>query len=131
MSGTATHDRIRATKTPPADDQAPRRDATRGKRSRKVYRVVRNLTIAVVLLAVVAAGVILGIDNQTPVTMRFLNRESPEWPVFWWLCATFAGGVFLGVTLCAASLVRGRMNQRLLRRSLRQREAELDRLSTR
>ena len=89
---------------------------------------MRNLALAVLLLAVVAAGVILGIDNQTPLTVRFLNREGPEWPAFWWLCAAFGAGLLLGVALCAASLVRGRLNQRLLRRSLRQREDEVARL---
>ena len=90
----------------------------RAKGSGKVYRIVRNLALAIVLLAVVTVAVILGIDNQTPMAVRFLNRVSPEWPVFWWLCAAFGGGLLLGVTLCAASLVRSRLNQRLLRRSL-------------
>ncbi|MCY3620089.1 MAG: LapA family protein [Gammaproteobacteria bacterium] len=90
--------------------------------SRKVYRIVRNIALVVVLLAVVTVAVILGVDNQTPVAVRFLNRVSPEWPVFWWLCAAFGCGLLLGVVLCAASLVRSRLNQRLLRRSLRRLE---------
>lgn len=90
--------------------------------------MLRNLILGLVLLAVVTAAVILGLDNQTPMTVRFLNQVSPQWPAFWWLCAAFGGGVLLGVTLCAASLVRGRFNQRLLRRSLHQREVELGRL---
>lgn len=113
--------------TNPAADDQPRQAAARG--SRRVYRVLRNLALAIVLLAVVTTAVILGIDNQTPMTVRFLNQVSPEWPAFWWLCAAFGCGVLLGVTLCAASLIRSRFNQRLLRRSLHQREAELDRLS--
>ena len=84
--------------------------------------MVRNIALVVVLLAVVTVAVILGIDNQTPMTVRFLNRASPEWPAFWWLCAAFGSGLLLGVMLCAASLVRSRFNQRLLRRSLHRRE---------
>ena len=83
---------------------------------------MRNVTLVVVLLAVVTVAVILGVDNQTPMAVRFLNRVSPEWPAFWWLCAAFGCGLLLGVMLCAASLVRSRLNQRLLRRSLRQQE---------
>ena len=82
---------------------------------------MRNVTLAIVLLAVVTVAVILGVDNQTPMAVRFLNRASPEWPAFWWLCAAFGCGLLLGVMLCAASLVRSRLNQRLRRRSLRQR----------
>ena len=96
---------------------------------RKVYRILRNVALVVALLAVVTVAVILGIDNQTPLTVRFLNRVSPEWPAFWWLCAAFGGGLLLGVMLCAASLVRSRLNQRLLRRSLHRREQDIDRLS--
>lgn len=89
---------------------------------RKVYRMVRNVVLVAVLLAVVTLAVILGIDNQTPMAVRFLDRASPEWPAFWWLCAAFGCGLLLGLTLCAASLVRSRFEQRMLRRSLRQRE---------
>ncbi|MCY3841816.1 MAG: lipopolysaccharide assembly protein LapA domain-containing protein [Gammaproteobacteria bacterium] len=89
---------------------------------RKAYRMVRNVALAIVLLAVVTVAVILGIDNQAPMTVRFLNQVSPEWPAFWWLCAAFGCGLLLGVLLCAASLVRSRLSQRMLRRSLRQRE---------
>lgn len=100
----------------------------RGKGSGKVYRVLRNLALALVLLAVFTVAVILGIDNQTPMAVRFLDRATPEWPAFWWLCAAFGIGLLLGVTLCAASLVRSRFSQRLLRRSLHQRDLEIDRL---
>ena len=100
----------------------------RGKGSGKVYRVLRNLALALVLLAVFTVAVILGIENQTPMAVRFLDRATPEWPAFWWLCAAFGCGLLLGVTLCTASLVRSRFNQRLLRRSLQQRELEIDRL---
>lgn len=114
--------------TPQDGDQVTRQAPVRDKGSGKVYRRVRNLALGVVLLAVVTVAVILGIDNQTPLAVRFLNRVSPEWPAFWWLCAAFGCGLLLGVTLCAASLVRGRLNQRQLRRSLHQRELEIDRL---
>ena len=100
----------------------------RGRGPGKLYRTVRNLALVIVLLAVVTAAIILGIDNQTPLAVRFLNQVSPEWPAFWWLCAAFGCGLLLGVALCAASLVRSRFNQRLLRRSLHQRELEIDRL---
>lgn len=83
--------------------------------------------LTAVLLTVVAAGIILGIDNQTPLTVRFLNTGA-EWPAFWWLAAAFACGVLLALSLCAASLARNRFNQRSLRRALRRRQLELDRL---
>ena len=122
---------IRDSTTSSAGDQETRQAATRGSGAGKVYRVVRNLALAVVLLAVVTVAVILGVDNQAPMAVRFLNRVSPEWPAFWWLCAAFGCGLLLGMTVCTASLVRSRFNQRLLRRSLHQRELEIDRLGDR
>ena len=126
--GITTETRTRTTTTPAASNQDAERRVPRGTRPRRAYRLARNLLLTVVLLAVVAIGVILGIDNQTPMTVRFLNKESAEWPAFWWLCTAFGCGVLLGLALCMASLIRGRFNQRSLRRSLRQRENELDRL---
>ena len=93
-------------------------------------RWLRNFSLAVVLLAVVGVSVVLAIDNQTPLAVRFLNKESPPWPASWWLCLAFASGMLVGLALCASSLVRSRFNQRSLRRSLRQRELELDQLGT-
>ena len=125
--GPTTETRPRTTTTPTAGDLDAQGRVARGTRPRRAYRLARNLFLLAALVVVVAAGVILGIDNQTPVTVRFLNKEA-EWPVFWWLCAAFGCGVLLGLALSVASLVRSRFNQRSLRRSLRQRENELDRL---
>ncbi len=97
-------------------------------RSRGIRRWLRNIVLAVVLLGVIAIGLILGIDNQTPMTVRFLNYQGPQWPSFWWLLAAFGSGTLLGLALCAASLLRNRVSQRRLRRSLRRSELELDQL---
>ena len=91
--------------------------------------MLRNLVLIAMLLVIVLAGVLLGIDNQTPMTLKFLDRETPEWPLFWWLCAAFGLGALVGLGLCSAGLLRGRVKQRRLRRTLRQREAEIDRLT--
>ena len=88
----------------------------------KIYRWLRRFALVVVLLAVVTLAVIFGIDNQTPMTVHFLDRASPEWPASWWLGAAFGCGLLLGMALCAASLVRSRFNQRRLRRYVHQRE---------
>ncbi len=91
-------------------------------------RRLREFLVAVVLLAVVAAGTLLAIDNQTLVSLGFLGRESPAWPVSWWLGLAFAGGVLVGVGVCLASLARSKLRARRLNRALAQRERELDRL---
>ena len=92
-----------------------------------VQAVVRIRTLAVAVAAVVlmSLGVVLGIDNHTPVTLRFLNKESPELAVFWWLYTAFLLGALVGFTLCALGFVRSKLNERRLRSTLARRNREL------
>ena len=68
---------------------------------------------------------VLGIDNHTPVALRFLNKESAELAVFWWLYAAFLSGALVGFALCSLGFVRGKLHQRRLASALARREREL------
>lgn len=80
---------------------------------------------AILLLALVLVGLLLGIDNHSEVSLRFLNKESPSLPVFWWLYAAFLGGVIAGAALCGTGLLRGKIHERRLKRRLAERERQL------
>lgn len=86
---------------------------------------LKRLLLAAVLLAVVALGVLLGVDNNAPVALRLLNRETSTLPLFWWLYAAFVAGAAAGFALCAAGFARGKLNERRLRRTVAAREQEL------
>lgn len=86
---------------------------------------LKRLLLAVVLLAVVALGVLLGVDNNAPVALHLLNRETSTLPLFWWLYAAFVAGAAAGFALCAAGFARGKLNERRLRRTVAAREQEL------
>lgn len=76
-----------------------------------------RFVVIVLLLAVVAAGILLTIDNQMPVSLRFLHHVSHRWPVSWWLAIAFGSGVFVGLAACLGSLMRARLRIRRLERS--------------
>lgn len=89
---------------------------------------LRRVCIAAAVLAVVFTGFLLSVDNATPVALRLLQRETEPVPVYWWLYAAFASGLFVGLALCLSSYLRGRIGERRLRKTLREREQELARL---
>ena len=84
--------------------------------------------ILLALLALALVGFMLGIDNRTPVSLRFLNKESPEAAVSWWLYGAFVAGMLTGLLFCGLSLARSKLNERRLTRSVRQQDRELHRL---
>lgn len=86
---------------------------------------LKRLLLAVLLLGTVVLGVLLGVDNDAPVALRILNRETATLPLFWWLYVTFVAGAVAGFALCAAGFARGKLNERRLRRAVAAREREL------
>ena len=88
----------------------------------------KNALLLVGLLVVIVVGLLLGIDNHTPLRLRLLDMQSVELAVFWWLYAAFASGLALGVAACFSSALRGKLNERRLKRALAQCERELARL---
>ncbi len=50
-----------------------------------------------ILIVTVVASILLAIDNQTPVSLRFLDHVSRPWPVAWWMALAFASGAVAGL----------------------------------
>lgn len=78
---------------------------------------LKSALIAVVLLALVLIGLLLGVDNNTPIALRFLNKESPELPVLWWLFGAFLAGTLVGLLISALGRLRGKLGERRPERS--------------
>ena len=49
-----------------------------------------SLAVLFLVVAVIAS------ENSDAVQLRFLDYESPQWPVSWWLLAVFVLGLVLG-----------------------------------
>ena len=63
--------------------------------------------------------------NQEPVALRFLNWETPEWSVFWWLLAAFGAGLLLGLLGITVLTTRLSLRNRRLSKQLGNAEQEL------
>lgn len=74
-------------------------------------RWLKSALIVLVLLALVLIGLLLGVDNNTPIALRFLNKESAELPVLWWLFGTFLAGTLTGLLLGALGRMRGKRSR--------------------
>lgn len=89
---------------------------------------LKRICAVAAFLVVAFFGFLLSLDNATPVALRILHRETAPQPVYWWLYAAFAGGLVFGLAMCLSAYLRWRFAERRLRRTLREREAELARL---
>ena len=76
------------------------------------------LAIIVFFLAMLAV-------NQDPVVLHFLNWQTPEWSVFWWLLAAFLLGLLLGLLGITVLTTRLSLKNRKLAKQLGQAEQEL------
>ena len=89
---------------------------------------LKMIALASLLLALVLLGVLLAVDNNDPVSLRFLGWASPRLAVFWWLYVAFLGGALVGFALCAFGFMRVKLTERRLKRTIAERDRELARL---
>jgi uncharacterized integral membrane protein len=86
--------------------------------SRLLWAVIAIVLFFFALLAV----------NQGPVALRFLNWQTPELSVFWWLLAAFLLGVLSATLAYSMTTVRLRMRQRALTKQLDDSRREVQKL---
>ncbi len=79
------------------------------------------IALIVFLIALLAA-----VDNSAEVTLRFLEYETPVWPISWWMLSAFVIGVIFGNLLNLVSNIRLRMDARRARKTADGRTQELD-----
>lgn len=80
------------------------------------------------LLALLAFFLAALAVNQEPLSLRFLNWQTPALSVFWWLLAAFAGGLLLGLLGITVVSARHRLRERGLTKRLNQAQTELQRV---
>jgi uncharacterized integral membrane protein len=66
--------------------------------------------------------------KQTPTSLQFLDWQTRELSVFWWLLIAFVLGLLLGVTGSALITMKRAIQNRHMRRELDQSRQELVRL---
>lgn len=81
-------------------------------------QVLRSLITLVVLLVLLATGLLLGLDNSAPARLAFLKWQSPELPLFLWVCIALLLGVVLGAGLAGLLGLRDRVARARIQRQL-------------
>ena len=81
------------------------------------------IALVAFLVALLAAA-----DNSAEVALRFLEYESPVWPIFWWMISAFVVGVVFGNLLNVVSNASLRMEFRRERKIAQGRTQDLDKL---
>ncbi len=86
---------------------------------KKTLFIIIALTAAIIALLAAA-------DNSDEVALKFLEYESPVWPISGWMLTAFVIGVFFGTLLNFVSNTRLRMDVRRANKTAAGRTRELD-----
>jgi uncharacterized integral membrane protein len=57
---------------------------------------IKKQLVKVALAVIFIVVAVLASENSDAVQLRFLDYESPQWPVSWWLLTVFVLGFVLG-----------------------------------
>lgn len=87
--------------------------------------IKKTLFIFIALVAFLVA-LLAAADNSAEVALRFLEYETPVWPISWWMISAFVVGVIFGNLLNVVSNTRLRMDARRARKTADGRTQELD-----
>lgn len=87
--------------------------------------IKKTLFLFIALVAFLVA-LLAAADNSAEVALRFLEYETPVWPISWWMISAFVVGVVFGNSLNVVSNTRLRMDARRARKTADGRTQELD-----
>jgi len=87
---------------------------------------IRKVLFFILATFIFIAALLAAADNSDAVSLRFLEWESPAWPVSWWMLMAFVIGVIFGSLLNLYSNTRLRMNARAASKTAESRTRELD-----
>ena len=87
--------------------------------------IKKTLFLSIALVAFLVA-LLAAADNSSEVALRFLEYETPVWPISWWMISAFVIGVVFGNLLNVVSNTRLRMDARRARKTADGRTQELD-----
>ena len=79
-------------------------------------------------LIVFVVALLAAADNSDEVALKFLEYETPLWPISWWVLLAFVVGILFGNLLNFVSNTRLRMNARAANKTARNRTEEMDKL---
>jgi uncharacterized integral membrane protein len=64
---------------------------------------IKKLLFLLTALFAFIVALLAAADNSAEVALKFLDYESPEWPIAWWITSTFIAGIVFGNLLNVVS----------------------------
>ncbi len=90
--------------------------------------LIKKTLFWTVALIVFVIALLAAADNSEEVALKFLDYETPVWPISWWVLLAFVVGVLFGNLLNFVSNTRLRMNARAANKTAQSRTQEMDKL---
>lgn len=88
---------------------------------------IRKVLFFVLAAFLFVVALLAAADNSDEVALKFLEWQSPVWPISWWMLMAFVIGVLFGVLLNVYSNTRLRLNARSANKVAEDRARRLDR----
>ena len=88
--------------------------------------LIKKWLFRLVLLIVFVVALLAASDNSHEVPLTFLEYQSPEWPISWWMLAAFIVGVLFGTLLNTWSNTKLRVSVRKANKQVDKTNSELD-----
>ena len=60
---------------------------------------IRKALFSILLIVLFVIALLAAADNSDIVAIRFLDWQSPLWPVSWWMLVAFGIGILFGMAL--------------------------------
>ena len=89
---------------------------------------IRKALFSILLIFLFVIALLAAADNSGVVALRFLNWQSPVWPVSWWMLVAFVIGVLFGIALNFYSNTLLRLDARQANKVAVDRNRQLDQL---
>ena len=87
---------------------------------------IKKILFLFIALVAFLVALLAAADNSAEVALRFLEYESPVWPISWWMISAFVVGVVFGNLLNVFSNTRLRIEARSERKIAQDRTQYLD-----
>jgi uncharacterized membrane protein YciS (DUF1049 family) len=86
---------------------------------------IKKILFLFIALVTFLVALLAAADNSAEVALRFLEYESPVWPISWWMISAFIVGVVFGNLLNVVSNTRSRIESRRERKIAQGRTRDL------
>ena len=90
--------------------------------------LIKKILFTFIALIVFVIALLAAADNSEEVALKFLEYETPIWPISWWVLIAFVLGTLFGNLLNIVANTKLRLNARAASKTAASRTREMDKL---